>query len=168
MIYSEDTFDDSEGAGRVCFYCSLCLFPSLMSHPPWGRELLRCVPDTFNKDAPLKKKSNQWQRSESPKSLTEGRQLMLQWSCPGLFCTFLLCSVIAFSFSLKWSHLSIDFLGFSTFPGSLVLHGPSHVLWVCFQLQAFSCSSALPLTLPHGHFTLTACWLYGLCPTFLD
>lgn len=150
MIYSEDTFDDSEGSGRVCFYCPLCLFPALMSHPPWGRELLRCVrcvrcvPDTFNKDAPLKK-SNQWQRSESPQ-VSDRRQparapVAMPW--PVLHISSLQCDCVQFLSKIK--SLSIDFLGFSTFPGSLVLLGPSHVLWVCFQLQAFSCSSALPL-----------------------
>lgn len=32
------------------FTSPLGLFPALMSHPPWGRELLKCVPSTFNKD----------------------------------------------------------------------------------------------------------------------
>lgn len=40
----------TQGVGRVSFHCPLGLFPALMSHPPWGRELLRVLPNTLNYD----------------------------------------------------------------------------------------------------------------------
>lgn len=119
MIYSEDTFDDSEGAGRVCFYCSLCLFPSLMSHPPWGRELLRCVPDTFNKDAPLKKKIKPVAEIREPQE-SDRRQaahapVVVPW--PVLHISSLQCDCIQFlpkMKSLKYRFLRVFY--FSWFP----------------------------------------------------
>lgn len=86
-----------------------------------------------------------------------GAPVALSPVCSVVTCTFLLCSVMAFCFLSKMKLLSIDFLGFPIFPGSLGLLGPGHVLWICFQLQAFSCSSVLPLALPHGHFAPTTC-----------
>lgn len=144
-MYSEDTFDDLQGVGRVSFHCPLSLFPALMSHPPWGRELFRFLPNTFNYDV-LKKKirpvaeirkrqvSDRRQPTSAPVAVPTSAPVATPVVCSVFTCTLLQCSVVAFPFFSRVKSLSINFFGLPIFPGSLVLLGPGHALWICFHL----------------------------------
>lgn len=152
-MYSEDTFDDLQGVGRVSFHCPLSLFPALMLHPPWGRELLRFLPNRFNYDV-FKKKirpvaeirkhqvSDRRQPTSAPVAVPTSAPVAMPTSAPvatpvvcSVFtCILLQCSVMAFPFFFRVKSLSINFFGLPIFPGSLVLLGPGHALWICFHL----------------------------------